>query len=96
MLAILASCSAPKEVLYLQDIASLKEEVDNSHGYHFRLDTYHTQYSIPHNGGTRVYTQYNFLFDRLYHTITSINVGKPITLSLKIFSNSSFSFTPCS
>ena len=27
MLAILASCSAPKEVLYLQDIASLKEEV---------------------------------------------------------------------
>ena len=27
LLAILASCSAPKEVLYLQDIASLKEEV---------------------------------------------------------------------
>ena len=27
VLAILASCSAPKEVLYLQDIASLKEEV---------------------------------------------------------------------
>ena len=27
MLAILASCSAPKEVLYLQDITSLKEEV---------------------------------------------------------------------
>ena len=32
----------------------------------------------------------------LYHTITTINVGKPITLSLKILSNSSFSFTPCS
>ena len=27
LLAILASCSAPKEVLYLQDITSLKEEV---------------------------------------------------------------------
>ena len=27
LLAILASCSAPQEVLYLQDIASLKEEV---------------------------------------------------------------------
>ena len=27
LLAILASCSAPKEVLYLQDNASLKEEV---------------------------------------------------------------------
>ncbi|WP_195334643.1 polysaccharide biosynthesis/export family protein, partial [Bacteroides salyersiae] len=27
LLAILTSCSAPKEVLYLQDIASLKEEV---------------------------------------------------------------------
>ena len=27
LLAILASCSAPKEVLYMQDIASLKEEV---------------------------------------------------------------------
>ena len=25
--ALLASCSAPKEVLYLQDITSLKEEV---------------------------------------------------------------------
>ena len=27
LLALLASCSAPKEVLYLQDITSLKEEV---------------------------------------------------------------------
>ncbi|MCB6651729.1 polysaccharide export protein, partial [Bacteroides salyersiae] len=26
LLALLASCSAPKEVLYLQDITSLKEE----------------------------------------------------------------------
>ena len=32
LLAILASCSAPKEVLYLQDIASLKEEVIDKNG----------------------------------------------------------------
>lgn len=51
---------------------------------------------LDENFNITVDTQNNFFLYRLYHTITSINVGKPITLSLNIFSNSSFSFTPCS
>jgi len=71
-------------------------QIDNPHSNHFRLCARYSQNPISHNGSTRINAQNYLFFDRLYHSITSISVGNPIALSLNVFDNSSFSFTPCS
>ena len=69
-------------------------KVDYPQGEHLRPGTGYLQHTVSHNIGTWVNAQNDFLFNRLYHLITSISVGNPITLSLKTFIISSFRRIP--
>ena len=71
-------------------------QVDNPHSNHFWFGSFYSQHSISHDCRTGVYPQNYLLFYRLNHSITSINVGNPITLSLNILVSSSFNRIPCS
>ena len=68
-------------------------QVDNPHSNHFGFGSFYSQHSISHDCRAGVYPQNYLLFYRLNHSITSINVGNPITLSLNILVSSSFNRT---
>ena len=84
------------DVCQLQVVVGILAEVYHPQREHLRLRVHNVQHPISHQVRTRVNAQYHLVLDRLSHLMTSISVGNPTTLSLKIFSNSSFKAMPCS